>query len=120
MRKLIFGLLLFILPNILYSANKPVLYECEVKGCARCMFMKNEIKKLKEKYGDQIDIKVIDLYTESGRKILYKYNIDVTPTQLIFDKNGKLIYRHEGFIYFEDLEFLLKKLKCIKPRFEVR
>ncbi len=114
MRKLLlFFLILFALT--LYADSKPTLIELGTKGCVRTMLMKEVIAKIKEKYGDQINVEEYDIYfSKKGNELLHKYKPFEIPAQIILDRNGREIYRHIGYIYFKDLEMLLKKLKLVK------
>ena len=112
-RTLLFFLLFFSLT--LYADSKPTLIELGTRGCIRSKLMKEVIAKIKEKYGDQINVEEYDIYfSKKGNELLHKYKPFEIPAQIILDKNGKEIYRHIGYIYFEDLENLLKKLKLVK------
>ena len=99
----------------LYADSKPTLIELGTRGCIRSRLMKEVIAKIREKYGDQINVEEYDIYfSKEGNELLHKYEPFEIPAQIILDKNGREIYRHIGYIYFEDLENLLKKLKLVK------
>jgi thioredoxin 1 len=42
------------------------------------------------------------------RDIAYKFKIRMIPTQIFFDKNNTIVYRHVGFLKKEKILKLLK------------
>lgn len=76
--------------------------------CIPCQQMQPIMKSIEEKYGDQVKVIFYDVWTEDGRQYAKKYNINLIPTQVFLDENGKEFFRHEGF--FPENE-LLKVLK---------
>jgi thioredoxin 1 len=53
------------------------------------------LEELEKEYKDRAAIVFIDVWQnpEEGRK----YRIRSIPTQIFYDKEGKEVYRHEGF-----------------------
>jgi len=81
----------------LYSTNLPTLVEFGSTTCEPCKTMVPILKKVKNDYKDKLVVSNIDVYKDSINT--RKYNIRVTPTQIFFDTEGKVIYRHEGVLY---------------------
>jgi len=65
-------------------------------SCVPCKMMVPIIEKLKKKYEGKAAVVVIDVWkdTETGKK----YGVRAIPTQIFFDKGGREIYRHVGFL----------------------
>ncbi|MGC8491542.1 MAG: thioredoxin family protein [Syntrophobacteraceae bacterium] len=63
-------------------------------GCIPCMIMSHEVDSLQKKYQGKAAIYFINIrnHPEEGPK----FGINVIPTQIFYDKNGKEVYRHEG------------------------
>ncbi len=63
-------------------------------GCIPCMIMSHVVDSLQKKYQGQAAIYFIDIkkYPKEGPK----FGINVIPTQIFYNKDGKEVYRHEG------------------------
>ncbi len=64
--------------------------------CVPCKLMAPILKKVEQDYRDRAAVIVIDIhrYPEQARR----FGIRVIPTQIFFDKNGKEVFRHMGFM----------------------
>lgn len=64
--------------------------------CVPCKLMAPILKKVEQDYKDRAAVIVIDVYRypEQARR----FNIRAIPTQIFFDKNGKEVFRHLGFM----------------------
>lgn len=77
-------------------------------SCVPCKMMAPIIEKLKKKYEGKAAVVFIDVWkdTEAGRK----YGVRAIPTQIFFDKGGREIYRHVGFLDEDAIVRQLKKM----------
>jgi thioredoxin 1 len=66
------------------------------KKCIPCKMMAPIIEELKREYTGRASILFIDVRVH--REEARKYGIRAIPTQIFFDKNGKEVFRHEGFM----------------------
>lgn len=64
--------------------------------CIPCKMMEPIIEKLKRTYKGRASIIFIDVWEHNEQ--VRKYGIRAIPTQIFFDKNGKEVYRHVGFM----------------------
>jgi len=64
--------------------------------CIPCKMMAPIIEKLKRTYKGKASIIFIDVWEHQTQ--VRKYGIRAIPTQIFFDKNGKEVYRHVGFM----------------------
>ncbi len=76
--------------------------------CIPCQQMQPIMKSVEEKYGDQVKVIFYDVWTEDGKQYAKKYNINLIPTQVFLDENGKEFFRHEGFFPENELINVLK------------
>jgi len=69
--------------------------------CIPCKAMAPILKEAKEEYKGRADIEFIDVgdYPEQAQK----YGIQLIPTQIFFDAEGREVWRHEGFLSKEDI-----------------
>jgi thioredoxin 1 len=70
------------------------------------------IKQVEEKYPTQVKTVFYDVWTDEGKPFAEKYHINLIPTQVFLDTNGKEYYRHEGYFSFNELDKIIQqKLK---------
>ncbi|HIP49354.1 MAG TPA: thioredoxin [Lutibacter sp.] len=76
--------------------------------CIPCQKMQEVIKKVENKYPKQVKTIFYDVWTDEGEPYGDTYKIDLIPTQVFLDKEGKEYFRHEGFFEFEKLDSILR------------
>ncbi len=76
--------------------------------CIPCQKMQPVMKSIEEKYGDHVKVVFYDVWTAEGSPFADQYAIEVIPTQVFLDQNGKEFYRHQGFFPEEELIRVLK------------
>lgn len=64
--------------------------------CIPCKMMAPIIEQLKREYKGKAAIVFVDVWEH--REQARKYGIRAIPTQIFFDKSGKEVFRHEGFM----------------------
>lgn len=94
------------------AAAKPALYDFGMGMCAPCLQMEKVLAAVKEKYGDQIEVRLV--MVEKERPLFQQFKIMVVPTQVFLDANGKEVDRHMGFMPEEALVAKLRQLKFIQ------
>jgi thioredoxin 1 len=78
------------------------------KKCIPCKMMAPILEELKREYKGKAAIVFIDVWVH--RQEARKYGIRAIPTQIFFDKNGKEVFRHEGFMDKKSIVRVLGKL----------
>lgn len=73
--------------------DKIILMDFFAEWCQPCKIQDTIIEELKEKFGDKIEFKKIDV--DKDRKFTDKYNIRAIPT-LIIEKDGKIFEKYVG------------------------
>jgi thioredoxin 1 len=76
--------------------------------CIPCQQMQPVMKAIEEKYPDQVKVVFYDVWTPEGKPWATTYKINVIPTQVFFDADGKEFFRHEGFFSEEEIVKILK------------
>jgi thioredoxin 1 len=76
--------------------------------CIPCRMMAPILSELKETYKDKATIVFIDVWKDPEEA--RKYGIRAIPTQIFFDREGKEVYRHVGFMDKESIVAMLGKL----------
>ena len=58
--------------------------------------MKVVLEGLQQSHGERIAIADIDLFSPAGRGMISRYRVQMMPTQIFYDGQGKEIGRHIG------------------------
>ena len=97
----------------------PRMLEFGSTTCVPCKMMEEVLESLRHQYSTQLQVDFIDVTKniEAGKK----YKIQLIPTQIFFNPDGKEIFRHEGFFpkkeiiaKFAELGFPLKVANSAK------
>lgn len=78
------------------------------KICIPCKMMMPVLDSMEKRYRGKAAIIFIDIREEPQQAT--KFGIRTIPTQIFFDKTGKEVYRHVGFIDEKPLSEILDKL----------
>jgi len=76
--------------------------------CAPCKAMAPFLEKLEKEYKGRAAIVVLDV--GKAPNICERYDITELPTQVFYNKQGKEVFRHKGFLKEEDIVKQLKKM----------
>jgi len=76
--------------------------------CIPCQKMQTVMKAIEEKYGKDVKIEFHDVWTPEGKPFAEKFKINLIPTQVFLDKDGKEFFRHEGYFSEEEVVKVLK------------
>ncbi|HOC70918.1 MAG TPA: thioredoxin family protein [Candidatus Hydrogenedentes bacterium] len=90
------------------AAGKPLLVDFYAKWCGPCMHMKPTLEKLGDKYADALNILFIDVDKHSA--LAQRHRADSIPLLLLYDANGSLISRLEGYMAEAELVRELQKV----------
>ncbi len=83
--------------------------------CIPCRQMQPVMKAIEEKYGAQIRVVFHDVWKPDQKEFASKYGVRVIPTQVFLDREGKEIFRHEGFFPEAEIDKLVQK-HGLKPK----
>jgi thioredoxin 1 len=89
--------------------HKVTFIELGSVRCIPCQKMQPIMDSVEKKYAGQVKVVFYDVWTAEGRPYADKYNIEVIPTQVFLDENGKEYFRHQGFFPEEELVKVLKQ-----------
>jgi thioredoxin 1 len=99
-------------PVVEKSAAKITFVELGSVNCIPCRQMQPVMKSIEEKYGEQVKVVFHDVWKDKAPA--QEYGIQLIPTQVFLDENGKEFYRHEGF-YAEEEIIKLFETRNVKP-----
>jgi len=75
-------------------------------NCIPCKKMQPVMKSIEEKYKGLVKVTFHDVWKDEAPA--KKYGIDLIPTQVFLDANGKEIMRHQGFYPEEEIDKFLQ------------
>lgn len=97
------------------SGGLPRLLDLGSKNCIPCKKMAPILEELRKEYEGQFRVDFVDVWLPENEAEARRHNIQLIPTQIFFDGQGKELFRHEGFYSKEDI---LSKWKDLGFRFE--
>jgi len=78
------------------------------KKCIPCKMMAPIMEKMEKVYKGKAVIAFIDVW--ENREQIKRFGIRGIPTQIFFDKSGKEVYRHVGFLGEKDIVAQMEKM----------
>jgi len=90
------------------SAKLPKLLDLGAGKCIPCKMMVPILEELKKEYAGRMNVEFIDVWQnpDAGKQ----YGIEMIPTQIFYDADGKELFRHTGFFAKEDILAKWKEL----------
>lgn len=88
--------------------NTVTLVDLGAKTCIPCKMMAPILEELKVTYKGRAEVIFIDVWEEANKSKAKAFKIMSIPTQVFFDKQGREVYRHMGFL---DKESIVTKLE---------
>lgn len=83
------------------AAKLPKLLDLGAGKCIPCKMMAPILEELKKEYADRMTVEFIDVWVDPDAA--KPYGIEVIPTQIFYDAEGKELFRHVGFFGKEDI-----------------
>ena len=97
-------------PAAARSETKPVprLLDLGAGKCIPCKMMAPILEELKKEYAGRMEVVFIDVWQnpDAGKA----YNVEMIPTQIFYDAEGRELFRHTGFFAKEDILAKWKEL----------
>jgi thioredoxin 1 len=95
-------------PKDIAKISLPKLLDFGRGICIPCKKMAPILQELSEEYKDRVIIKIIEI--DQDRELTEANNIRLIPTQIFFDSKNKEVFRHEGFMYKEEIKKVFEKM----------
>jgi len=86
----------------------PRMIDLGADKCIPCKLMAPILKELRKKYAGRAVVEFVDVWKNPSAG--QEYGVRTIPTQIFFDRDGKEVWRHEGFLSKEEIEAKLKEL----------
>ncbi len=87
------------------KSGKPVMIDFGAVKCPACVEMAPIIKRLED---EGMPVTFVDV--RYNRISPGKFGVSTIPTQVFLDKKGKEYYRHVGFLGYDEIKAVLKKV----------
>jgi thioredoxin 1 len=90
------------------ATKLPRLVDLGATKCIPCKLMAPVLEDLKKEYAGRMNVEFIDVWEnpDAGKP----YSIEIIPTQIFFNAEGKELFRHVGFFAKEDILAKWKEL----------
>lgn len=88
--------------------NMVTMVDLGAGKCIPCKMMAPILAKLQKDYAGRAAIVFIDVWEDGSQA--ERFGISSIPTQVFFDKSGKEVYRHQGFLAEEGIIAKLKEM----------
>ncbi|MDI6828659.1 MAG: thioredoxin domain-containing protein [Armatimonadota bacterium] len=79
----------------------PKLVDIGAEQCIPCKMMMSVLEELRKEYDGKLKVVYIDL--QKNPEAAKKYGIQLIPTQIFYDEEGKEFFRHAGFYPKEEI-----------------
>ena len=90
------------------AKTMPRVVDLGADKCIPCKQLAPILEELKKEYAGRVTVEFIDVWKDP--KAGEPYKISVIPTQVFFDKEGKEVWRHVGFLPKADFVAKFKEL----------
>ncbi len=99
MRKWIVGFLFFCawIVSAEEVLNFPALIDFGREDCFACAEVAPILEELKSEYEGRLRVEYVEVAGEENRATAARFDVCMLPTQLFVDRDGKVVFRHEGF-----------------------
>lgn len=94
-------------------APLPRMVDVGADKCIPCKKMAPILVELRADYAGIVTVDFIDVWKDSDAGKPYK--VRLIPTQVFFDRDGKEVFRHEGFFGREDIEKVFQEKLGVTP-----
>lgn len=83
------------------AARRPRLLDLGADKCIPCKMMAPILDQLKREYADTLEVEFVDVWKnpDAGKA----HRVEMIPTQIFFDREGRELFRHTGFFGKEDI-----------------
>jgi thioredoxin 1 len=90
------------------SSGIPTLVDFGASGCVPCDMMTPILESLRQKYQGKLNV----LFVHVGQEQILgaRYGVQGIPHQILFDREGKEVFRHTGFLAQSEIEKKLSEI----------
>jgi thioredoxin 1 len=96
------------LPGDIPVKGMPTMVDLGANECVPCKMMVPVLEKVEKRYQGKAAIIIVDVWKD--KEPAKRFGIRAIPTQIFFDKEGKEVHRHEGFMGEADIDRIFKQM----------
>lgn len=78
------------------TSGKPTMIEFGAAGCVPCDMMQPILDKLRKEFSARLN--VVFVHVGEEKVLAARFGIRAIPVQVFYDRDGKEVFRHEGFL----------------------
>ena len=90
-----------------FSRHKVTFIELGADRCIPCKAMQPIMKEIAAEFAGKVQVVFYDVWKDP--EPARKYKIQLIPTQVFVDRNGREVFRHVGFFSKEEIMKMLKE-----------
>jgi thiol-disulfide isomerase/thioredoxin len=90
------------------ASGKPSMVDFGAEGCRPCDMMAPILEELKTEYTGRVN--VLFVHVRQEQILAERFGIQAIPVQVFFDKDGREVFRHTGFLPRAEIEGQFKKM----------
>ncbi|MBI4804346.1 MAG: thioredoxin family protein [Desulfovibrio sp.] len=90
------------------AKNTVTMLDLGAKSCIPCKMMIPILDAVEKEYSGKAAVIFIDVWENPDQS--KKYGLRAIPTQIFYDRQGKEVFRHEGFFDKKSISEVLDKL----------
>ena len=94
--------------------NTVTLVDLGAKTCIPCKMMAPILEELKEEYKGRAEVIFIDVWDKANDGKAQAFKVMSIPTQVVFDRQGKEVFRHVGFLEKKAIKEQLDPLLAVQ------
>ena len=88
--------------------GRPMVVDFGSNSCIPCRQLRPILQKVRKDHTGKLEVLIIDI--QKNEKLASEYQIQVMPTVIFFDPQGKEVFRHQGFMSEEQIKVQLAKM----------
>ena len=90
------------------TGGKPLVVDFGSNTCIPCRQLRPVLQTIRQSYAGKLEVLVIDI--QKNEKLAREYQIQVIPTVIFFDRSGKEVFRHQGFMSEDRIKEQIAKM----------
>lgn len=87
--------------------GKPLIVDMGSDSCVPCKMIKPVLNGIAEEYKDDLNVIILDVH--EYMEIAQELGVTSIPTQFFYDKDGKMLGQHVGFLPKESFEQIISE-----------
>ncbi len=91
------------------AVHRPRIITFTAPWCPACQQLKPVLKQVMSNYSQSVDCDILNVDSKDNKDMVNLFSVRSIPATYVFDREGKLIFRHIGYISPEELDSYVRK-----------